>query len=119
MTRADSPPGAGGFSWPVRVYYEDTDLGGVVYYANYLRYLERARTEWLRARGVEQSALAAVHHRYDDDLGGPQGIDPLDGHQLGIARTHADSDQPAAHDVRHLSTNRRAAPGSDAQCVCR
>ena len=50
------------FSWPVRVYYEDTDLGGVVYYANYLRYLERARTEWLRAQGFDQSALAAVHH---------------------------------------------------------
>mgnify|MGYP003394875386 CR=1 FL=1 len=49
------------FTWPVRVYYEDTDLGGVVYYANYLRYLERARTEWLRAAGFEQSALAAVH----------------------------------------------------------
>jgi acyl-CoA thioester hydrolase len=49
------------FSWPVRVYYEDTDLGGVVYYANYLRFLERARTEWLRALGFEQSALATVH----------------------------------------------------------
>ena len=49
------------FSWPVRVYYEDTDLGGVVYYANYLRFLERARTEWLRALGFEQTALAAVH----------------------------------------------------------
>jgi len=46
------------FSWPVRVYYEDTDAGGVVYYANYLRFLERARTEWLRARGFEQTALA-------------------------------------------------------------
>jgi acyl-CoA thioester hydrolase len=50
------------FSWPVRVYYEDTDAGGVVYYANYLRFLERARTEWLRALGFEQTALAAVHH---------------------------------------------------------
>ena len=49
------------FSWPVRVYYEDTDSGGVVYYANYLKFLERARTEWLRARGFEQTALAAVH----------------------------------------------------------
>jgi len=49
------------FSWPVRVYYEDTDLGGIVYYANYLKFLERARTEWLRARGFEQTALAAVH----------------------------------------------------------
>lgn len=42
----------------VRVYYEDTDAGGVVYYANYLKYLERARTEFIRALGVEQRALA-------------------------------------------------------------
>ena len=49
------------FKWPIRVYYEDTDLGGVVYYANYLKFLERARTEWLRALGVEQTALAAEH----------------------------------------------------------
>ncbi len=45
------------FIWPVRVYYEDTDSGGVVYYANYLKFMERARTEWLRARGFEQDAL--------------------------------------------------------------
>ncbi|MCS6944768.1 MAG: tol-pal system-associated acyl-CoA thioesterase [Sutterellaceae bacterium] len=44
--------------WPVRVYYEDTDAGGIVYYANYLRFFERGRTEWLRARGVESSRLA-------------------------------------------------------------
>jgi acyl-CoA thioester hydrolase len=50
------------FSWPVRVYYEDTDSGGVVYYANYLKFLERARTEWLRAAGFEQTALAHDHH---------------------------------------------------------
>ena len=47
----------GQFIWPVRVYYEDTDAGGVVYYANYLRFMERARTEWLRALGFEQDAL--------------------------------------------------------------
>jgi acyl-CoA thioester hydrolase len=47
-----------GFAWPVRIYYEDTDSGGVVYYANYLKYLERARTEWLRSLGFEQTALA-------------------------------------------------------------
>ena len=46
------------FSWPLRVYYEDTDLGGVVYYANYLKFMERARTEWLRTLGFEMSALA-------------------------------------------------------------
>jgi acyl-CoA thioester hydrolase len=45
------------FMWPVRVYWEDTDAGGVVYYANYLKFLERARTEWLRALGVEQTPL--------------------------------------------------------------
>ena len=45
------------FSWPVRVYYEDTDVGGVVYYANYLRFMERARTEFLRAKGFEQDRL--------------------------------------------------------------
>jgi len=47
------------FVWPARVYWEDTDGGGVVYYANYLRFLERARTEWLRARGHSQATLAA------------------------------------------------------------
>jgi acyl-CoA thioester hydrolase len=46
------------FSWPVRVYWEDTDGGGVVYYANYLKFLERARTEWLRSCGFSQQALA-------------------------------------------------------------
>ena len=45
------------FSWPVRVYWEDTDAGGVVFYANYLKFFERARTEWLRALGVKQGAL--------------------------------------------------------------
>ena len=45
------------FNWPVRVYYEDTDSGGVVYYANYLRFMERARTEWLRHLGIEQDEL--------------------------------------------------------------
>ncbi|MEN9784354.1 MAG: hypothetical protein RJA24_1697 [Pseudomonadota bacterium] len=49
------------FLWPVRVYYEDTDAGGVVYYANYLRFMERARTEWLRTLGIEQSVMAAEH----------------------------------------------------------
>ena len=47
------------FSWPVRVYYEDTDAAGVVYYANYLKFMERARTEWLRALGFEQTELVA------------------------------------------------------------
>ena len=54
---ARSPP----FTWTVRVYYEDTDTGGIVYYANYLKFFERARTEWLRAAGFEQRAMADQH----------------------------------------------------------
>jgi acyl-CoA thioester hydrolase len=45
------------FRWPVRVYWEDTDAGGIVFYANYLKFFERARTEWLRHSGVHQQAL--------------------------------------------------------------
>jgi len=56
----DSPP-TGGFKWPVRVYYEDTDAGGVVFYANYLKFFERARTEWLRAAGIGQHVLVQEH----------------------------------------------------------
>lgn len=72
------------FDWPVRVYYEDTDAGGVVYYANYLKFFERGRTEWLRNLGFGQQALMheaaivfAVRHvdidylkpaRFDDAL---------------------------------------------------
>ncbi len=45
------------FTWPIRVYWEDTDAGGIVFYANYLKFFERARTEWLRTLGVAQSGL--------------------------------------------------------------
>ncbi len=51
------------FSFPIRVYWEDTDAGGVVYHASYLRFFERARTEWLRAQGIEQQAV-----KESDDL---------------------------------------------------
>ena len=57
-TAGAAAPVAQPFLWPVRVYYEDTDAGGVVFYANYLRFMERARTEWLRERGFEQPAMA-------------------------------------------------------------
>ncbi len=52
-----SPESRTVFSWPIRVYWEDTDAGGVVYYANYLKFMERARSEWLRALGFDQSRL--------------------------------------------------------------
>ena len=51
-------PNPNSFVWQVRVYWEDTDAGGVVYHSNYLSFFERARTEWLRARGVHQARLA-------------------------------------------------------------
>lgn len=51
----NTPPPS--FAWPVRVYYEDTDAGGIVYYANFLKFFERCRTEWLRALGIEQQTL--------------------------------------------------------------
>jgi len=72
------------FSWPIRVYWEDTDAGGIVFYANYLKFFERARTEWLRSLGIEQRHLkettggmfvvaeTSVHYlrpaRLDDEL---------------------------------------------------
>jgi len=49
------------FTWKIRVYYEDTDAGGVVFYANYLKFFERARTEWLRAAGIGQQLLSESH----------------------------------------------------------
>lgn len=52
MSAASSP-----FDWKIRVYYEDTDTGGVVFYANYLKFFERARTEWLRSFGFQQQQL--------------------------------------------------------------
>lgn len=57
MSDTELEPSPGSFRWPVRVYWEDTDAGGVVYHASYLRFMERARTEWLRSQGIDQSAV--------------------------------------------------------------
>ena len=71
------------FVFEVRVYYEDTDAGAIVYYANYLRYFERARTEWLRALGVSQDALLKQHglqfvvRRASMDFVGPARMDDV------------------------------------------
>ena len=69
------------FTWTVRVYYEDTDTGGVVYYANYLKFFERARTEWLRAAGFGQHDLTRDH-----------------GLQFVVARIECDYKRPAVLD---------------------
>jgi acyl-CoA thioester hydrolase len=73
MTAAPPRP----FRWSVRVYYEDTDAAGVVYYANYLKFMERARTEWLAALGFSLSSLQREHravfvvHRVEIDFRQP------------------------------------------------
>jgi len=54
-----SEPEGSPFTWPVRVYWEDTDAGGIVFYANYLKFFERARTEWLRGLGIQQQRRVA------------------------------------------------------------
>lgn len=68
-------------SMTVRVYYEDTDLAGIVYYANYLKFIERARSEWLRAVGVDQAAMKAAG-----------------GHVFAVRRVEADYLRPARFD---------------------
>lgn len=71
------------FVHPVRVYWEDTDAGGVVYYANYLKFMERARTEWLRSLGFEQQVLRESHgvvfvvRRVEIDYLSPARLDDL------------------------------------------
>ena len=77
-----SSPGRA-FVWPVRVYWEDTDAGGIVYYANYLKFMERARTEWLRALGCDQTRMRAHH-----------------GLQFVVARANVEFRRPARFDDR-------------------
>lgn len=67
-------------SFPVTVYYEDTDLGGIVYHANYLKFIERARSDWVRRLGIDQNALRAeglvfAVHRIEADFLAPARLD--------------------------------------------
>jgi acyl-CoA thioester hydrolase len=82
-----------GFTLPIRVYYEDTDAAGVVYYANYLRFMERARTEWLEALGFPLAAFEEAHrvafvvHRAEIDFLAPARLnDRLDVSVEALAR---------------------------------
>ena len=61
MKPAATLSGSPEFVWPLRVYWEDTDAGGIVFYANYLKFFERGRTEWLRSMGIGQQALREAH----------------------------------------------------------
>ena len=80
------------FAFPARVYYEDTDAAGVVYYANYLKFFERCRTEWIRSLGYDQSELAARHgiafvvRRVDTDYRRPARLDDLLSIELAIEK---------------------------------
>jgi acyl-CoA thioester hydrolase len=71
------------FAWPVRVYWEDTDAGGVVYHARYLHFLERARSEWLRAGGIgqqqlrDEAGIVFVVHRMELTFSAPARLDDL------------------------------------------
>jgi len=92
----------GSFSFPVRVYWEDTDAGGVVYYPSYLKFLERARSEWLRALGIDQVQLqrderlqfvvveANIRYhrpaRFDDELVVSVALEELRGASLALAQ---------------------------------
>ena len=76
-------PANGVFVWPVRVYWEDTDAGGIVYYANYLKFMERARTEWLRALGCDQTSMRDLHRL-----------------QFVVARANVEFRRPARFDDR-------------------
>ncbi len=83
------------FTWPVRVYWEDTDAGGIVFYANYLKFMERARTEWLRSLGISQSVL---RNPPDGQVGG----------MFVVRSTQLDYLQPARLDDQLLVTARIA-----------
>lgn len=89
--------------FPIRVYYEDTDLAGIVYYANYLKFIERARTEWVRALGIDQTRLKAEEGilfavrrveadylkpaRFDDELVVETGFEAATGARIMIEQT--------------------------------
>ncbi|MBF9034644.1 tol-pal system-associated acyl-CoA thioesterase [Rhodobacterales bacterium HKCCE2091] len=90
--------------WPIRVYYEDTDFAGIVYYANYLKFIERARSELVRAAGIDQAALKAggiafavrrleadylAPARYDDELTVTTGITRLTGARFDLDQSVA------------------------------
>ena len=104
----------------VRVYYEDTDAGGVVFYANYLKYLERARTEWLRALGVNQTDLARQDRRLfvvqslDMQYRQPAGLDDL----LTIHSTITRLGRASIHFAQRAERNGELLASGNIQVCC-
>ncbi len=85
------------FIWPVRIYWEDTDAGGIVFYANYLKFMERARTEWLRSLGLSQSVLQSTIDSQSDGKSGGMFV---------VSDTQLHYKQPARLDDQLLVTAR-------------
>lgn len=111
------------FHWPVRVYYEDTDCGGVVYHTGYLRFMERARTEWLRALGYSQSRLRDelgvlfVVRRLTGDYMRPAELDD----QLDVVTTAARQGRTRLHfaqDIHRLPSARETLFRGRVEIVC-
>lgn len=107
------PPQAPAFPWSVRVYYEDTDAGGIVFYANYLKFFERARTEWLRSGGIDQrlfserSGTLFVVRRTAVDYLSPARLDDtlrIESRVLRMGRASVEFDQTAWCDERKLAS---------------
>lgn len=103
------------FFWTIRVYYEDTDTGGVVYYANYLKFFERARTEWLRALGFDQQKMADelgvrfIISRIECEYRQPARLDDVIEVEVGVARAGGASilfEQTARRGAEVLATAR-------------
>lgn len=109
--------------WQVRVYWEDTDAGGVVYHSQYLNFFERARTEWLRAKGIHQGRLAAEHgvvfaiRRMTVDWRQPARLDDLldvSVHTVRAGRSRLEFRQEM---VRHADGMRLASAEVTAACL--
>lgn len=104
----------------IRVYYEDTDAGGVVFYANYLKFLERARTEWLRALGVNQTDLARDDRRLfvvqslDMQYRKPAGLDDL----LTIHSTITRLGRASIHFAQRAERNGELLAAGNIQVCC-
>ncbi|VAW55396.1 Tol-Pal system-associated acyl-CoA thioesterase [hydrothermal vent metagenome] len=119
------------FSWPVRVYYEDTDSGGVVYYANYLKFMERARTEFLRVLGFQQDQLQqelgiifAVHSaniqyikpaRFNDELNVITSITSLGNASILFKQT---AHLVSSHDNAHVNVIETVLAEADIKVAC-
>ena len=105
---------------PIRVYYEDTDMAGIVYYANYLRYIERARSDWVREMGIDQLAMKAegvvfAVRRVEADYIQPAVFDDM----LDVDMGHVDHAGPHGDGARGQTRRCGPVPGGGYDCLYR